>query len=421
MTNPTLDEWKNMASGAASLSAWLSRIVAAMTPNYASLTYAVHDMPVHPGATYVDVPVELTQAANQTQVLKYLTANGSVNEGSYFIRTQGYLVFQPGERVKTVRIPLLHSFASGDYFTLTVAWPQNSPVLQKTKQQATITGDTSVVDPGLTPDDCPLPPMPDGATIFSEDFTAFTATDSGYDASGAPCWRARLQHGYEQVGNKEYGAYVNPEHNQGVTPWVMDANGFRLQSEYQPNGVLLANGSQAICSWSGTPYLYSAPVITTEKLPSIRTGDYFEAQITIPQATKSWPAFWLLPKDGSWPSIELDIFEGFFTSTPTKDDVGTTVHWKNDSGNASMFSARDGQTGLDLSQPHIWGCHWGNEQVVFYLDNEPYFSFPNIFPAKDCYLLLNIAVGGNPIGAPPADGSGWPVQMPVQFVRIIRP
>lgn len=61
--NPTLQDWKDMATGAAALSGWLDRVVASMTPNYGGLTYLVRSMPVLPGATYVDVPVELSAPA----------------------------------------------------------------------------------------------------------------------------------------------------------------------------------------------------------------------------------------------------------------------------------------------------------------------------------------------------------------------
>lgn len=423
MTTPTRQQLLDMQIGAAALAAWLAADTASLNPDYSSLKYTPENTSVPPGATSVGVPVVLNAPSNQTEVVEFLTANGTVNEGSAFTRTQGFLVFQPGEQRKIVHVPVLKPFGPTDNFKLTVAWPQNSPILTGTSTSALVTGDQSVGVPDQSEDNVPLPAPPSGTPFFEEDFTAFQATDSGYLPNGNPCWRSRLRQGYEQVGNKEYGAYVNPEHNRGVLPFLTDANGqFMLQSEFHPNGVLLADGSQAICSWSGQPYLYTAPVITTEKLPSIRLGDYAEVKLTLPTVLKSWPAAWVLTKDNSlWPQLEFDWVEGFYASTIDKNALGSTVHWKDDTGNGKMFSTRIGFTQIDPTQPHTFGMWWRRDQVIYYLDGKPFFAFPNVWDDVDCCLILNIAVGGNSIGTPPSDGAGWPVKMPVQSVKFVRP
>lgn len=402
------------------------------TMNDGSLTYTVHTVPVPPGAADVAVPVELSAAPRQTIVLRALTANDSAREGRDFGRTERYVVFNPGERVKLVRVPIRKSLGAEQRGRLTVDWPQNVPKIKAARKAGYFTGDQSVQTPTLVEDHIPLRSKPDFRTVvLSEDFRAFAVSDSGRGPDGTPCWRARLQHGYEQPDNKELGRYVNPEKNRDVTPWFKDGDGrLVLQSEYQPDGVRGRGGRVLICPWANpsadepaAPYVYTAPIITSETLPPIIPGDYFEARLTMPQVLGSWPAFWLLPRDGSWPSIEIDVFEGFFNTTTTLARVGTTVHWRNQRGqhdSYGTFLPHLAGMGVDLAEPHTWGCHWGTDVVTFYVDGTPYKAVPNVFPAKPCYLILNIAVGGE-VGVPPNPDTDWPVRMPIEFVRVTRP
>lgn len=356
-------------------------------------------------------------------VVKYVTQNDTAIENSDYKKATGWLTFAPGDQHKVVPVTLLRELSATKRFSVIAGWTQNHPPLGTTKGVAYVSGDPATVTPIVQATSKGFPSIPTGLReVFFDDFSPFEANDAGRAADGVtPVWLSRLQHGRTQPGNKELGYYADPVINPGTTPWFHDANGkLVLQAEYWPEGVKDANGVAIQCPWDTVNGLFrfSSVMITTEKLyAAILPGHYCEARMTMPLQEGSWPAFWLLPKDGSWPSIELDMFEGFFANPGTPDQVGTSVHWKTSTGTHASFGLRLPHLGLDLTQPHTWGVYWGTDAVTFYLDDVPYHSVPNVFPSKPSYLLIDIAVGGQ-AGEPASPEVNFPARMVLDWIRI---
>jgi beta-glucanase (GH16 family) len=184
--------------------------------------------------------------------------------------------------------------------------------------------------------------------------------------------------------------------------------------------------------------------ITSARLISLpgvsRTGKSFRygrisASIKFAGGVGSWPAFWMLgekfPVTG-WPKAgEIDIAEMFNSGGLSNQEALFALHWCDESleaGQCSPFptgyrtiSARR-DIGFALPSDFVvYEAEWTPNGVVWRVDGVTYYSYP-IAPAtmeeflEEFFLLLNVAIGGNPVPAP--DAAGWPRTMLVDWIRL---
>ena len=97
---------------------------------------------------------------------------------------------------------------------------------------------------------------------------------------------------------------------------------------YRSENTTVQNGNLIITtkneSFGGKQYT-SSKLITSGKF-NARYGRY-EASIKLPSAGGIWPAFWMLPENGSWPFTgEIDIME---SQHKNPESIGGTVHYNN--------------------------------------------------------------------------------------------
>ncbi|MEO0581935.1 MAG: carbohydrate-binding protein [Bacteroidota bacterium] len=194
---------------------------------------------------------------------------------------------------------------------------------------------------------------------------------------------------------------------------------YRAENASVANGVLTITTNRQ--DFGGKPY--TSAKITTQGKHNFRFGR-MEASIKLPSAGGIWPAFWLLPENGSWPYTgEIDVMESQH-SNPSS--IGGTVHYFN---NGHSFNPREYHAGLDLSQGfHQYAIEWEPGEIRWYVDNVLFHTVTPVntvdpwpFDAGDWFLILNVAVGGpgTPYTGfiPPTPGD-YPTQMEVDYVRV---
>ena len=197
--------------------------------------------------------------------------------------------------------------------------------------------------------------------------------------------------------NGEQEWYINSNYGPtaGVTPWTVN------------NGVLTITATPTP-SWLSSQvnnYSYISGELNSYHSFS-QTYGYFEMRAELPAGQGFWPAFWLMPMDGSWPP-ELDIMEAL-GQNPT--ELVTTSH-----------SAYAGMESLWTQVPdmtagyHTYGVDWEPDYITWYFDGKAVYQIAT--PAdmnKPMYIIANLAVGGNWPG--PANGYSS-AQFEIDYIR----
>lgn len=177
-------------------------------------------------------------------------------------------------------------------------------------------------------------------------------------------------------------------------------------------------------SYRGSAYT-SARLLTQGKL-ELRYGRV-EARIKLPAGQGLWPAFWLLGanfKEVGWPACgEIDIMELKGQDPLT---VYGSLHGPGYSGEAALTRSYrlPGPAGFD-EDFHVFAMEWDEGLVALEVDGEVYHVVSRSdLPAgtrwvfdQPFFILLNLAVGGNFVGAPDASTS-FPQRMVVDYVRV---
>jgi beta-glucanase (GH16 family) len=250
----------------------------------------------------------------------------------------------------------------------------------------------------------PLAKSPDGRPLtltFADEFNDFRPY-----VNGKGVWRTTYRDGQstDDIGvrtlknNKEVQLYVDPQFKRlGLNPFRINGGVLEIRAEPAPpqNKAALAD------------YRYISGLITTQ--PSFsQTYGYFEMRAKLPAGKGVWPAFWLLPKDLSWPP-EVDIMES--VGDPSKYYV--TYH---------SNAAKDAGTEVPISPDdfHVFAVSWDAKNVVWYVDGREVKRLPT--PAdmhKPMYMIANLALGGDWAGYPDAS-TPFPSTFAIDYIRAYR-
>ena len=235
--------------------------------------------------------------------------------------------------------------------------------------------------------------------VMEDDFDADGSPNSamwGYDigvGSNADGW-----------GNNELQYYTDRSENVKVE-----------------NGALVITAKKE--SFNGASYT-SARLLTKGLFE--QTYGRYEARIQLPYGQGVWPAFWLLgnncdQEEFIWPRCgEIDIME-YRGQEPTK--ISGSVHGLGYAGSEAITKSYSLQNDRFDTDFHIFGIEWAPEYINFYVDDVLYNQ---ITPAdvtgewvfdKPFYIIMNLAIGGNFVGAPNNE-TIFPQSMIIDYVRV---
>ncbi|MES1201816.1 MAG: glycoside hydrolase family 16 protein [Pseudomonadota bacterium] len=206
------------------------------------------------------------------------------------------------------------------------------------------------------------------------------------------------------TNNHELQLYVDPGFTGdsggaplGLNPFVVNNGVLDIVADRTPDAIAPMIGG----------YHYTSGLLTTHHVFS-QTYGYFEIRAKLPEGKGLWPAFWLLPEDGSWPP-EIDILEqlgrepnGFYASIHAAGHIDSTTR-------VNVASTTDGF--------HKYGVLWDPEHITWFFDEQQMHQVDT--PAdmhKPMFILVNLAIGG-PWAQEPDATTVFPARMSVDYVR----
>jgi len=221
------------------------------------------------------------------------------------------------------------------------------------------------------------------------------------------------QYGMWGWGNGEL-QYYQPQNttlNNGIA---------KIEVKEEPNGI--------IDSWNATSY-FSSSKITTKGLFNFRYGKV-EARIKTIDGQGFWPAFWMLPSNGSWPCDgEIDIMEQWgndylTNSTSGAAHLGTCPY----SSSTHFYETSSSyiSSGSYADDFHTYSVIWKEDTITWYVDEielfslnpSSYWSIPSQsawpFNANEWYIMINLAI----TQAGPNSNTVFPNQMEIDYVRV---
>jgi beta-glucanase (GH16 family) len=207
---------------------------------------------------------------------------------------------------------------------------------------------------------------------------------------------------------------------------------------YQPQNTILNNGiakievkeepNGIVDSWGASSY-FSSSKITTKGIFDFRYGKV-EARIKTIDGQGFWPAFWMLPSNGSWPCDgEIDIMEQWGNDYLTNSTTGAahigTCPYSQSTHFYESFSSYI-SSGSYADDFHTYSVIWKEDTITWYVDEtelfslnpSSYWSIPSQsawpFNANEWYLMINLAI----TQAGPNSNTVFPNQMEIDYVRV---
>ncbi|MBP1872990.1 beta-glucanase (GH16 family) [Ensifer adhaerens] len=138
---------------------------------------------------------------------------------------------------------------------------------------------------------------------------------------------------------------------------------------------------------------------------------YFEMRAQLPVGPGVWPAFWLIGKDRSKSTAEIDVME-FYGDKP--DGYSSVIHvWHRDDKNDSQFSRIEVFRDADPQDFHTYGVKIDSEFIRMYFDRKLVWKAETRPEHRQpMYVLLNLALVEKT-----ADQAPDPSHMFIDYIR----
>ncbi len=217
---------------------------------------------------------------------------------------------------------------------------------------------------------------------FEENFDTLDASDGT-----ASRWQSQFLWQRRRIAeNGEAQLYADPGF-AGTTGAPLGLNPFAVEG-----GILAISASEAEPSLRaklGDPDArYISGLLTTAHSFQQMYG-YFEIRARLPAGRGLWPAFWLLPPDGTWPP-EIDVFEMFGQDPRTIYVSAHSAESGAHKGITRTVPVADTAEGF-----HAFALRWTPNQLTWFFDGCRIGEMRT--PAdlhRPMYMVLNLAVGG---------------------------
>ncbi|WP_313198459.1 family 16 glycosylhydrolase [Rhizobium sp.] len=234
---------------------------------------------------------------------------------------------------------------------------------------------------------------------FNDDFNSLSLYDGQDGVWEAKYWWAP-EKGASLHTNGEQQWYVNPLYGPTAS-----ANPFSVT-----DGVLTIRAEQTPDALSGEVegYDYTSGMLTTHA-SFAQTYGYFEIRADMPDEQGAWPAFWLLPEDGSWPP-ELDVIE------MRGQDPNTLILSAHSNETGKQTSVINNVAVADTEGFHTYGLLWDEDHITWYFDDVAVAQTDTPDDMHDpMYMIVNLAIGG--MAGTPSDGLPDGSEMNIDYIR----
>jgi beta-glucanase (GH16 family) len=234
---------------------------------------------------------------------------------------------------------------------------------------------------------------------FDDEFNSLSLRTGDQGTWDAKFWWAP-ERGSTLTGNGEQQWYINPSYAPTAA-----SNPFSVH-----DGVLTISAKAASQATQAQidGYDYTSGLLNTHS-SFAQTYGYFEIRADMPTEQGVWPAFWLLPEDGSWPP-ELDVVE---MRGQDPNTVNATVH----SGTTANHTITSFPVKVASTEGfHNYGVLWDEDHITWYFDDVAVAQADT--PAdmhEPMYMLVNMAVGG--AAGNPANGLAGGSQMHIDYIK----